>query len=86
MASSFLVGKILERESRNMLKIVSAFAIGNIVLYALGVLWLMFIYRITFFNAIMIGVLPFFIIEVAKVSLAAVIYKKISDRSKAIFS
>jgi len=86
MAASFLIGKILEKESRNIFKIVASFAIGNFTLYALGTLWLMLIYRISFANAILIGVLPFFTIELAKIFLAAVIYSKISHRSKAIFS
>ncbi len=86
MAASFLTGKILEGESRNLFKITASFAIGNVVLYTLGVLWLMLIYRISFVNAIAIGVLPFFTIELAKIFLAAVLYSKISNRSKAIFS
>lgn len=86
MAASFLVGKILEGESRNLLKITVSFAIGNIVLYTLGILWLMLIYRISFVNAILVGLLPFFTIELAKIFLAAVIYSKISHRSKEIFS
>ena len=86
MAASFLVGRILEKESRNLFKITASFVIGNVVLYALGTLWLMLIYRISFFNAILIGVLPFFTIELAKIFLAAAAYSKISRRSKAIFS
>lgn len=86
MAASFLAGKILEKGSRNLFKITASFTIGNIVLYALGILWLMLIYRISFLNAILIGVLPFFTVELAKIFLAAVVYSKISHRSKAIFS
>lgn len=86
MAASFLIGRILERGSQSLLKVTASFAIGNAVLYSLGILWLMFIYKISFFNAVMIGVLPFFTIELAKIFLAAVIYSKISHRSKAIFS
>ena len=86
LAASFLVGKILEKERQDLFKITASFAIGNVVLYALGTLWLMLIYRISFFNAILIGVLPFFTIELAKIFLAAVVYSKISHRSKTIFS
>ncbi|MDP2928933.1 MAG: biotin transporter BioY [Candidatus Omnitrophota bacterium] len=85
MAASFIVGKILGRESRNLFKITASFMIGNVVLYTLGILWLMLIYRISFVNAILIGVLPFFTIETAKIFLAAVIYSKISHRSNTIF-
>lgn len=86
MAASFLIGKILEKESQNLLKIIASFAMGNIVLYTLGTLWLMLIYKINFVNAILIGVLPFLTIELAKISLAAVIYSKVSHRSREIFS
>jgi biotin transport system substrate-specific component len=86
MAASFLVGRILEKESPGLFRIIASFAAGNAVLYALGILWLMLIYRISFVSAVAIGVLPFFTIELAKIFLAAVIYSKISHRSKAIFS
>jgi biotin transport system substrate-specific component len=86
MAASFLTGKILEGESRNLFKITASFAIGNAVLYSLGIIWLMLIYRINLVSAIAIGVLPFFTVELAKIFLAAVVYSKISHRSKTIFS
>lgn len=86
MAASFLIGKILEKESRNLFRIAASFAIGNAVLYASGVLWLMLIYRISLVNAILIGVLPFLAVELAKISLAAVVYSKVSHRSREIFS
>ncbi len=86
MAASFLVGKILEKEREDLFKITASFAIGNVVLYTLGIIWLMLIYKISFVNAILIGVLPFFTIELAKIFLAAVVYSKISHRSKTIFS
>ena len=86
MAASFLVGKIMEKESHNLFKIAASFTIGNTVLYSLGIIWLMLIYKISFINAILIGVLPFFTIELAKIFLAAVVYSKISHRSKTIFS
>jgi len=85
MAASFITGKILEKESRNLFKITASFAIGNVILYTMGILWLMLIYRISFINAILIGVLPFFTVELAKIFLAAVLYSKISHRSKTIF-
>jgi len=86
LLASFLTGKILEKENANIFKIIAAFVMGNIALYSLGVIWLMFIYRISLINAITIGVLPFFAVEFIKVVTAAFIYRKISDRSKSIFS
>jgi biotin transport system substrate-specific component len=86
MAASFLVGKILEKETHSLFRVAASFAIGNFVLYTLGTLWLMLAYRISFINAVMIGVLPFFTVELAKIFLAAAVYNKISRRSKTIFS
>ncbi len=86
MAASFLTGKMLEGESRDLFKITASFLTGNVIIYTLGILWLMLIYRISLLNAVMIGVLPFFTVELAKIFLAAVLYRKISHRSKGIFS
>jgi biotin transport system substrate-specific component len=86
MAASFLTGKMLEKDGRNLLSVTASLAIGSVIIYTPGILWLMLLYRISFVNAIMIGVLPFFTIELVKVFLAAVVYSKISHRSKAIFS
>lgn len=85
-AASFIAGKILEGKSCNMLRAIAAFAAANAALYTLGILWLISIYKISFINAVTIGFLPFFTIELAKIFLAAVIYSNISHRSKAIFS
>jgi biotin transport system substrate-specific component len=86
MVASFLVGKMLESETSNPYKIVSAFVIGNAVLYASGVLWLVLLYRISLASAIAIGVLPFLAVEAFKILMASVLYQKISHRSKSIFS
>ncbi len=86
LLASFLTGKILEKEENSFLKIIAAFAIGNIALYSLGVIWLMLLYRISLVNAVAMGVLPFVAVELIKVVAAAFIYRKISYRSKSIFS
>lgn len=86
MAASFVAGKIMEKGGQNLLRAISSFAFSNLILYSLGTLWLMLIYRISFINAVAIGVLPFFTVELAKIFLAAVVYSKISRRSREIFS
>lgn len=86
LLASFLTGKLLEKEEPGFLRIIAAFAIGNIALYTLGVFWLMFLYKISLFNAVAIGVLPFFAVELIKVTAAAFIYCGISHRTKSIFS
>lgn len=86
MAASFLVGKLLEKETSNIYRILWSFILGNVVLYGLGVLWLVVIYRISFMNAIAIGVLPFITVEAVKILAASALYKKISYRAGRIFS
>ena len=86
MAASLLTGKLLEKGTSSIFKIITSFVAGNIALYTMGVLWLMLIYRINFMSAIAIGVLPFLAAETVKITAAAIIYRKISARSKNIFS
>ena len=67
-------------------KILASFIMGNVVLYTLGVLWLVSLYRISLVNAVRIGVLPFLAVEAVKILTAAFIYRAIADRSRSIFS
>lgn len=86
MAASFIVGRMLEKETTNLYKIVASFVTGNIVLYSLGVTWLMVIYRISFAGAVTIGLLPFLAAEAVKISAAVFVYNFIAGRSRKIFS
>ena len=86
MASSYLVGRMLEKEVSNPYRIIASLAAGNALLYGLGIAWLMFLYRISFFNAVTIGLIPFLTVEAVKISAAAFIYRAIAKRSKSIFS
>ena len=86
MAASYLIGKMLEKEDSNPYKIIISLVAGNAVLYSFGIIWLMFLYRISLLNAITIGVMPFLAVEAVKISAAAFIYRAIAKRSKSIFS
>lgn len=86
IAASFLTGKILEKGNAGTFRITSAFLAGNIALYTCGILYLMFIYRISIINAAAIGVLPFITVESVKILAATFVYRAIADRSRNIFS
>ena len=86
MAASFLTGKMLEKGTSVFYKILASFIVASAVLYTLGVLWLISIYRISLVNAVAIGVLPFISVEIVKVLTAAFLYRRIEARSKSIFS
>lgn len=86
LAASFIVGRMLKGSDNSIARIIASFAIGNIALYTLGILWLMIAYRAGFLNAIAIGVLPFIAVEAVKILAATFIYRRIAGRSKSIFS
>ena len=85
LASAF-VGKMTEPHDLKAYRVIAAFLIGNIILYSLGMLWLIFLYNIDFLKAFSIGALPFIPVEAAKIIIAVLIYSSISRRSKTIFS
>lgn len=84
--ASFIAGKMVEGKDAGLLKIAVSFTIANTALYSTGVLWLMLAYKVSLFNAIAMGVLPFVAIEIFKISLASAIYSRIASRSKSVFS
>lgn len=86
VAASFVVGKMLGKGRASFLKSIISFTTGNLVLYSVGVLWLMVLYRISLYSSIAIGVLPFVAVEAVKIFAATLIYLKISDRARNIFS
>lgn len=84
--AAYMVGWLIRFRVTNLYWTVASFIAGNIVLYGFGVLWLMALYKINAVSAFSIGVLPFIPGEAVKILLAAIIYSKISERSKRIFS
>ena len=68
VAASFLVGRILNNGNSNIYRIIASFAAGNALLYGFGIIWLMFGYRMSIANAVIIGVTPFIAAEAVKIS------------------
>lgn len=85
IAASYMIGLMVDRRKVDIPRIAISFIAGNIILYTLGVAWLMVLYKINLPSAISIGVLPFIPGEILKTSLAVVIFSRISKRSKEIF-
>lgn len=84
--AAYLIGRIIESGNPSVYRTAISFIAGNIVLYSFGILWLICLYRISFMQAMYIGILPFIPGEAIKISLATIIYSGISKRSKDIFS
>lgn len=85
VCAAWFIGRMVRSES-SAKEILSIFIIGDFIIHACGAAWLMYLYKINILTGISIGILPFIPGEVVKVSLAYIIYSRISQRSKAIFS
>ena len=72
MLASFLVGRLAERGySRTPLRVAATMAVGNVAIYALGLLWLGFVTGGTPSQLLAWGLLPFLLGDAVKVALAA---------------
>ena len=86
MVAAWTVGSLARSENISMARLIAVFTAGSLIIYAFGTAWLVYLYRIDIAHALSVGVLPFIPADVAKVSLAALLFSKIASRSKALFS
>ena len=70
--AAVLVGIFARRGAdRTVLRTAGVMVLGNLLIYAIGVPWLMFSLEVTFGRALMLGAVPFLIGDALKVLLAA---------------
>lgn len=81
IAASCIIGFMLERRH----SAISAFVAGNITLLACGASWLILAYKMDPVSAFSVGVMPFIAGDAIKLAAAALIFSKISRRTKEIF-
>ncbi|MCX5679020.1 MAG: biotin transporter BioY [Candidatus Omnitrophica bacterium] len=86
MICAFIIGLIIDSARSNIVSIIAVFALGSLIIYASGILWLVCMYKMNLTSAIMAGALPFIPGDMAKIAIASAIYSKISRRSRQIFS
>jgi len=86
ICASYAVGRIIELKPSDSKWVLASFAAGSVIIYVLGTIWLIYLYKISIANAVSIGILPFIPGDIAKILFATVIYSRISQRSKNIFS
>jgi biotin transport system substrate-specific component len=74
VAAAWLVGWLAERGAdRRVVPTIGMMALGNVVIYVLGIVGLMVLAGMSFGKALALGVLPFLIGDVIKSLLAAVL-------------
>jgi len=85
IAASYAVGRLVRFNSFSTMWIIASFAIGSLIIYIFGVSWLGFIYKTGMTKAVYMGALPFIPGDIVKILIAALIYSRISNRSREIF-
>jgi len=81
IAGSFVIGKIIEiKKEAGFLLIALAMVVGFLVLYALGVLQLSIVAKLSFAKALSAGMIPFLIGDAVKIVVATFVTLKLRDR------
>ncbi len=75
IVAAAVVGRLAELGwDRNVLGAIAAFTIGNLVIYAFGVPWLMLATGLDLTGAIAVGVTPFLVLDALKILIAAALF------------
>jgi len=75
IAAAAIVGRLAELGwDRNVLGAIAMFSVGNLVIYAFGVPWLMAATGLDLPGAIAAGVTPFLVIDALKILIAAALF------------
>lgn len=75
VVAAAVVGRLAELGwDRNVLGAIAAFTVGNLVIYAFGVPWLMAATGLDLAGAIAVGVTPFLVIDGLKILAAAALF------------
>jgi len=83
--AAYAIGRMIRTRDQGMASLIASFALGSLVIYAFGISWLIFLYRISVQKAFYMGVLPFIPGDILKVLFAAFVYSRISRRIKTVF-
>ena len=86
VVAAWLVGAVVRRVERpSLARIAGAMALGNAVIYALGVLWLVALAGLSPRGALVAGVLPFLPGDALKLMAAAAFCRSYRDRLRQLF-
>ncbi len=75
-----LMGLLMKNNKKKRLICIAAMILGSLVLYLFGTSWLAFSANMSFAAALAAGVLPFILIDLAKILLASFLGPLISER------
>jgi len=83
IAAAFVIGKIMEaRREAGLIWIILALLMGNLVIYALGMLQLSLVAHLSLIKSLLVGVMPFLPGDLLKLAAAAMIGLKLRQQFK----
>lgn len=81
IAGSYVIGKIIEiKKDAGIFLIAMAMIIGFLVLYAIGILQLSVVAKLSFVKALSVGMIPFLIGDALKIAVATFVTLKLRNR------
>jgi biotin transport system substrate-specific component len=81
IVGSYLIGKIIEiKKDAGIFLIAMAMIIGFLVLYAIGILQLSVVAKLSFVKALSVGMIPFLIGDALKIAVATFVTLKLRNR------
>lgn len=76
----FVIGWIMERGETKLVRIIAANIVGLLIIYAIGVSMLKFVTQMDWEKAFFVGVVPFLVTDLVKLTIASVIGLEIRKR------
>ncbi len=81
IVGSYVIGKIIEiKKDAGIFLIAMAMIIGFLVLYAIGILQLSVVAKLSFVKALSVGMIPFLIGDALKIAVATFVTLKLRNR------
>jgi biotin transport system substrate-specific component len=84
IAASLFIGKALDRVVGKF-SVFLVFLAGDLLILGLGAFWLKAFLRVSFNQALAMGIIPFIFPDILKSAIAAGVYQKIKTRCKEVF-
>ena len=85
LISAWITGLLSERSNRLFVWDVTAVAIGSLILYGCGVLWLKVVTQMSWPKTLLVGVIPFLIGDAIKASVAVILARSVRPMLSRLF-
>lgn len=80
--TAIIIGFLVEKFGNKLYQLMLFMTIGLALCYSFGTVWFVFVYHVSFMSAITTCVLPFLLPEAVKITLAAILTKRLRKHIK----